>query len=526
MSAVSALSISGPTLPISSEEHTIKLDITEATENATITFEIEYDEILSDIFEGVVISDLELINNTTSGQVNLTYEIPDDFEFEFGETYSITINAEEEDTNTSINDSAILTFEEQDLFCTWDGGEAEETEDLRVKISDIFVEGFGENDEWFPFDEIEVEIEVQNRNDDYDIKDIVVEWGLYNWDTNEWTIEVDYEKDFNLKNRNEEILTINFKLENLDEDFEDLVDGDFMFYVRATGEVDDEESYDTCASTSDEINIIIEDDFVIIDDFEFPEVTSCDSTIQITADVWNIGEDNQENIYVIVFNKDLGIDEKIEIGDIDSFKDERLDFEIQIPKNVEEQEYNLYFMVYDEYNDIYENSNDDKAEFYIPLKLEGNCVSEPQVIVTANLESEAKAGKDLIVKATITNTGDSLVTYTLDIKDYASWTTLVNIEPNTIILSAGSSEDVLITFNVNKDISGDQLFNIEVLSEDEAVITQPVSVTVEEQSGFNFPGITGNLISEGNWYLWGIGALNIILIIIIIIVALRVAKKE
>ena len=56
------------------------------------------------------------------------------------------------------------------------------------------------------------------------------------------------------------------------------------------------------------------------------------------------------------------------------------------------------------------------------------------------------------------------------------------------------------------------------------MLEQPVSLTVK-QSGFGFPGITGNIISEGNWYLWGIGALNVLLVVIIIIVAFKIAKK-
>ena len=38
-----------------------------------------------------------------------------------------------------------------------------------------------------------------------------------------------------------------------------------------------------------------------------------------------------------------------------------------------------------------------------------------------------------------------------------------------------------------------------------------------------FPAI--DMISEGNWYIWGIGALNVVLILIIILVAVRIAKR-
>ena len=49
---------------------------------------------------------------------------------------------------------------------------------------------------------------------------------------------------------------------------------------------------------------------------------------------------------------------------------------------------------------------------------------------------------------------------------------------------------------------------------------QPVSVFIEK-SGFDLRGI----ISESNWYLWLIAALNAVLVIIIIVVAVRIARK-
>ncbi|MBA7703352.1 hypothetical protein ES703_112137 [subsurface metagenome] len=97
------------------------------------------------------------------------------------------------------------------------------------------------------------------------------------------------------------------------------------------------------------------------------------------------------------------------------------------------------------------------------------------------------------------------------------------MEPSTIILSVGESEDVLITFNVNKDAAGKES-SFDIIFSGDASATQHVQGVTIEKSGFGF--ITGGIISEGNWYLWGIGALNIILIVVIVLVALRVAKKE
>ena len=79
-----------------------------------------------------------------------------------------------------------------------------------------------------------------------------------------------------------------------------------------------------------------------------------------------------------------------------------------------------------------------------------------------------------------------------------------------------------VPFLVKEDVSGTQTFNIEVLTDNENPIQQPVSVVITEKSaGF----LLGGFVDQDNWYVWGIGLLNLILIIVIIVVAIRVARK-
>ena len=128
-----------------------------------------------------------------------------------------------------------------------------------------------------------------------------MEWGLYNLETGEWVID-DEENDFNLKDGDEETLIITFQLDDLDE-FED--NEEYVFYAWATGEDDEFDGNKTCTSDSEGIEIIIEKDFVILDDIEFSEVVQCGAEVQILADVWNIGDDDQYDVYVVIYNKEL-----------------------------------------------------------------------------------------------------------------------------------------------------------------------------------------------------------------------------
>lgn len=407
-------------------------------------------------------------------------------------------------------------------------GDAEN--DLEIKISDIKVlTGFGDDNEWFPLDEVEIEIEVENKNDDEKIKNIVVEWGLYDLDTDEWYID-DEENDFDLKKKDDKVITITFKL---DDNIDELEDGNFVFYAWATGEIDTETEDDVeiCTSDSEEIEIVDESDFVVLDfrytksaqhDYRFPDTISCGANIQIDADVWNVGSDDQEEVYALIYNKELGIlREKIIIGDVDAFEDEKMSFNLEIPEDVEEGKYYLDFTVLDDNDDIYENDYDDeRSEFRVLIEVAGSCQVEPKATVSATLESGGKAGENLVVKTTITNTDSKEKTYTLKASGYEFWATLNNIEPATVTLGAGESKEVLYTLKADSSVSGSQTFNIEVMGDGTESLKQPVSVTIEK-SGFSF---TGGAIG-GNSYLWGIGFLNVILIIIIIIVAIRIARK-
>jgi len=139
------------------------------------------------------------------------------------------------------------------------------------------------------------------------------------------------------------------------------------------------------------------------------------------------------------------------------------------------------------------------------------------------LVSGGNAGEELVVKATITNTGDS-ATFSLNAAGYSTWASSAVLDQTSVVLATGESKDVLFTFNVKNDVSGDQTFDIEVLSDNQLVVKQPVSVLIEK-TGTKFPGFSGNIINKNNWYLWGIGILNVVLVIIIIAVAVRVARK-
>ncbi len=316
-------------------------------------------------------------------------------------------------------------------------------------------------------------------------------------------------------------ITVNFQIDKLSKLQEDNTDN-YKFYVWATGN-DEDTSEKTSVSTSEDVTLDIDDDFVVIDNIQFSSDTvSCGSELQVTADVSNIGNSDEDNVYVIIYNKELGINQKVEIGDINSLDSENLDATINLPNDATEKQYDLIFRVYDEDNDIFENDNSDEAEFFAPITLD-SCSTIPPASVSANVLSDVKSGQEFEVKLTITNADTKVNTFNIALSGYSTWASLVNLEKTSVTLNAGESQDVLINLKANDDASGNQNFNVEI-TEGNKFLSQSVPVTVVKSSFF--PSITGLFTSGNNWYLYGIGALNLFLVLIIIVVAVRISRKK
>jgi len=454
-----------------------------------------------------------------------------DFQLKF----ECTTNAQTEFCNLDnilVEGNVIEETEEwEDNFCIWDKVVSENEADLQIDIEDISVEGFGDDESWFPFDEIEVEVSVENDGD-YDTENIQVEWGLYDSDNGEWVIDVDDEKEFDLKDGKDETLTFTFTIDDdMDVDLEDLEDGDqYVLYVRATGEIDDRDADefdgdDSCAWDSEEIEIVIERDFVVVSNLEITETVSCGSNLVISGDAYNVGEDDQDEVTVLVQIKNLDYIKELKFDEIESFEKEKFDLTIPIPKNAEENSYSIIFEVYDEDMDIYENDfDDDESRHRDSFIIEGGCSGSVEedfgILISANLQSGGFAGEPLVVNAMITNTGDEQATLLFNAAGYGGWANSADLNKATIILESGESDEITITFDVKKDISaGDKSFNLEVISDNELIASQPVSFSIQQKAS----GISD--IFGDSWYLWLIGLLNVILVIIIIVVAVKVARK-
>lgn len=413
-------------------------------------------------------------------------------------------------TNPADSSTESITVElENTEFCSEDNpGE------LKVKIDDLTNEGLGDDETWYPLDVLTVDVNVENRGDE-DVDNIEIEWGLYSVDDDRWVIEVDEEDQIDLKDGDEDTVQFTIDLDkDLDVDLDELDDGDYKLYVRATGEVDNSSAPMTCHSDEDTYEIRVEKDFVVADNMKFIGDNSCGATVQFTADIANIGTKDQDDVVVYLYNKDLKIDEQITVGDIDAFEDKKLNYEFIIPSGIAEKIYSFEVEVFDEDGDIYES--DDEASYTLPFTVSGSCSKVAEASVLASLESGGKAGEELKIRATVTNSGSESEIFQVDAGDFSNWAELVSISPASVTLNSGTNSDVIITFNVKDDVKESQTFNLLLTDSNGNTLTQPVGVTIDKAGLFNF---------GGNSYLWGIALANVILIVLIIVVAVRAMRK-
>ncbi len=525
---IADLSVTQPEdLTKSNTETTFKITNTHDTDPINLTISVGNIEITDENGDIAYIIpldvDLTSVNvsagNFTEVIISIVGDLPADLFDEDGYLLG-EYSADVEITDSSAtSDSTTKTVTFANTYCS-DGYVGE------LEINDVEDQTGNDNDwEWFPQDEVTIDLEVKNRHTE-DIDDIVVKWCLYDNDQKECVIE-DEENDFDLDAKgdddDERDVSLSF---TLDLDDLDLDSDDYVFYIKAYS--DDELEENQCADFSEDITLLIDDDEVIVNNVQIPETAACDSQFEVSATLYNIGEDEQEDFTVNLISDELGIDEEILIDSLKSGKQEDVSFLVSVPKDAEEgKTYTISFVIYDEDGEVYELGEDDEDEaiFNYPLKILGNCIVPEAVEITAvydPADQEIVAGKQVSIKATVKNIGISEYTYNVLLLDYSDWASLDNIEPQSFTLAEGESKDVYIYLTPNEDVSGDKSFTIKAMYNNQF---KTVPVVIED---ITESGIGGTDLFKGlgdNWYIWAIVALNIILVVAIIIVAVRIVRR-
>lgn len=237
---------------------------------------------------------------------------------------------------------------------------------LIISDIDLHVDnGFGDDEIWYPLNNIEVEIELLNDGNE-DINNIILTYGLYDSENSEIIFENQI-GGFNLIEGLEKEINDEFQL---DKNITKLENKSYDFYVKVIGEING--NY-TCVNETyrEQIDVIIEDDFVILDNLDKRVNIILGEEIQIPLEIWNIGKNNQSNVSIRIYEENLGIDQRINIGNITSMTKKEDSISIQIPSDISDEiKSSLYLFLYNSDDNIYENSFGEKSIFRILLRYE------------------------------------------------------------------------------------------------------------------------------------------------------------
>lgn len=443
-------------------------------------------------------------------------------------------------------------------FCQ--NGDLNDTSDfpLNIQISDA-PSGIGSSSStsWFPLDTITVQITLNNQNSNINLNNIVFDIGLYQLGTNNNVIGNmlwsggsynSYNYGSIGTNSNGQI-TFTFKVNP--QVISNQGAGTYHLVVRAYGNqfcIDHSSNFNNnfgngaiSGGYSLDVNINQpgNNNAVIVDTSSLPSSTtaSCGQSITLSPNIYNVGSNgnsySQNQVLVTLTNPELGLNLNQTIyGGLSSGQSQSVPFTFTVPMNADQKTYPLYFRTFYGYN---QNSNngffnnyqyESQNTFSTPLTIQGGCVyATPDTTqVTAQLVSGGKAGQPLVVQATVANTGNKTVTYTFGLEGYSSWASLSSISPTNVTLGAGQSQDVTLNLNVNQNTQGgNQVFYLDTYSNGYLITKQPMSIPIT--SGFSFGSLTGNAISGGNWFVWGFGLINLVLIVAIIIILVRLRRR-
>ncbi len=463
------------------------------------------------------------IQNLAAGIIGTALDVNTDLsKLNFGEN-SATITARASD-GTSAN----VGYNIRKTFCS----NGQISTNLTIKNADI-TEYNEKIDTWKPADKITFEVEVKSNVRDSD--NIVIEMGFFNEngvnvvDDLVFTNKDKEQADIGNIGDGSETATFEFRVPA------DMEKGNYRLAVKTYS--DDEGEEKVCNDNAADFGsssyfkpIKVENEkeegrYILFDNMRTtPTQAICGDPVVLTTDVYNIGTKKQDQVRVNLFNRELGVNQKFEIkkdlnvGD----KQKGVSFTFVVPKNAIDKSYNLELSAdynFDKSQDEYDLSSDSNTN--VPLKIFG-CTpaaidtTGKRAEIVASVDSEVVSGKNVVIKSTIRNLGNTTAKYALGVKGIDSWATLSESSARIIDLAPGQSKEVTFTLSTKAEIKGEQTLTIEAVSD--RTDTKTFSVTFPESTskGFDF---------GGNTLLWVVGIMNVVLLILIILVAVRISRR-
>ncbi|MEK6844021.1 MAG: putative S-layer protein [Nanoarchaeota archaeon] len=250
-----------------------------------------------------------------------------------------------------------------------------------LRISNINIDNSADDDEeWEFLNNIEIEVDIENVDED-DINDIIVELGLFDPKGRNQVGDLEFknvdEEKVNLgtiKAKDKETAIFLFRIPS------DIELGNYKLVIKTYS--DDWGEVNQCTSISDDldnnsfqiINIDREEDegkFIAFDNIRLvPSPATCGDNIKLIADMYNIGDFNQDRIKVKLTSPELNLNLEQEIlEDLDQGDKNIITFEFVIPRNLENKDYVLGLEAeYDYRNSSYREVSDESTKFTLKIE--------------------------------------------------------------------------------------------------------------------------------------------------------------
>ncbi|MBU4502763.1 MAG: putative S-layer protein, partial [Nanoarchaeota archaeon] len=382
-----------------------------------------------------------------------------------------------------------------------------------------------DDEDFYPGDNIEIEVDVENEGEE-DLEDIEVEAVLYDI-TDGKRLDVVKSDSFDLDEDESE--------DNIDLILEIPTDVDmgnkFIVFISVYEDGNDEEQCDW--KFEDNLDFKRKKHDVTIEKIVLsPSTAKAGETVDVKVDVENVGDRDEEDVYVKVKNGEMDIEVKSELFDIDAYEsgddDEyTVTLSFTVPEDAEEGNYDLEIYVYDE-----DDENYDSGEEFITIFVEGTSTTTTTTtttgtatISTEGTPTEIEAGDSFSIPVKLTNTDDEDKTYTVTVSNIGDWaTTTSEIEA---FLTAGQSSTYYLTILPNDDASeGMHSVTVNVKEGTKVIATKTLSMTIPKTTGNEITG--GSVVeadTEGGVFknlfsgttLWIIGDLLLVVIAIFFI---------
>lgn len=513
-------SLSGSVDQGSSLNLTFNIENTHATSNLTgVSFSLDNliysTSFISSSNQNILNLQSEIINGTNSSEVIYSLFVPSDQPtgvYEGNITISGTaINSVSSKLLVSITVTA-PTPSTDDIILDLCGSSYNDSI-VTLKVDDSRLDNKDEWD-WKPLDNIEVEMELRNIQEE-DIDYEVVR--LYFYQSGDEvsykvvTDEDDLENDLSVDKGDRETLILNFQVDG------QVQDDNYDVYAYV-----EDENGQCYAKKVDTVNIDKNSQQIVVKEVEADKSVSCGQTVDLTARIANIGKKDQDQVKVIIYNKDLGLNMFKELENVDEGDTANAFFTFTIPQNAKEQNYRIQVSTeydYDDRDENYDEISDSDDDLSYTLSVLGGCIDLSRPTISANLKSSAVVGEEMVVEVSIKNNAATSTSYVVSVDGYSSWADSLNIEDTTLSASAGQSTSTEIKLTPTEQ--GQQTFNIKVVYNGE-IIEQAVTVKVSNtQSAFS------NVFSGGSLTSYLVTGILILLILIVIVFVIKaIASKD